>query len=1530
MEVDLTSSDDPPESHDHTKDDDTSLEHTLPLELAHQLPETDSCNKHCVQHESPTEESGTDNLNTDGKPSGKSPCKMQQGAIFSGKILSFCCSECKDDTTYSPNDLLKHFQGVHKGTLPTYPCDLCSFVTNEFSALQRHRIGHRNTLVTCEICNDGVQYSLLLLTRHYTACHSHNGHFRCKKCEFSTRDAGTFVQHIHHHNERIHKCVKCPHVSPTQGELQRHSLVHSGTFPFSCQICGYSAARREYLNKHLTVAHNDEMDRTNKRKAIEDNSGVNSTGLKLLLKKSSSVGGSREPQWMSKLNSLPAIGLLDHNGRLFNPEKTLEDTQHFLERAVGVKKENNKWTKSPLKTEPQCLHPIPPTTPQPKLQEHEISPGSGLLNPTNSNGLTVLMVKNKISIPPNCTTKVMGFKMVDGKKHLVLKVIPTKLEDSTDNEVSDSHIGEDEVKTSSPCSSSSPSIGSLLSLESGETNETGVKNNVTSLIKEESQEVENHIGYQPPLTEENKISFERASEAGQVYNEEAEIKKKTQVSPSASHNVDRLSTTSKDSSSSLRHSSPLHEISLLCEKSSNKITEPANPSATLPVSASELSSAVSETTLSDSTMAEIEPSKDKKVVLSSVMDEPPVSHLTADEITCSDAISHAKFNPEMTADDSAPSSNILQSILSSKTIAEESLIQKPQLENNTCFSNIFSEDCEPCKDKTEQSSPTKSPVEKNAVPDSVAGEEQDSDKVKTLSETTAIKALSSKTVVEESSLFLPNVSYAPNASEFLASDSIVVNCKSPELTTNETPKSNSSPQNKISTGKSTDAKDCNAEVENNSLNSPSQEVFNFHNYSNYSKDTSSSSPDSLQPEEDLTEGMEEEECGEDFGEWSLTLPASPPIPIEKSEEDLEGSKHGGANDKSKERALERVSDSDIEVDECIASVDDSVLPVLPESEQETACSSMSEKKHEDRSAASLNSAVVLGKILEKHSDAIISQQLEKERIKSSTTVQEPVRPTKTTLRILQTPEGKQQMFLQSAETPYAVPVQLKSGAGFKLITKSCSPQINVSYVKPGIETHSKTTGLALTLNGGRIGMSAQSSNGETKGQATVQMAPSGSGNRYFFNAAALKGSLLLSSPVRSSSGEQATNMPQTCYLVQRPHPVTPVSSESTVASSKPVLATRPLLAMPVCTADKSSPLQTGRQAYLVRYISPAKSGILLNNSDGKSTNQGNQVNDSGKNRVFLKILRGPNGTRFLSSTPYTTTSAKKPVYLATSSLQSPCFLMSSNKSLSSVSAGLKLSTISQDPANNLIPAQLILPQSNIQIKSKGDHDVALQRSPLVPCPTRPQRQRKRRRRALFEEMQESSSKTRRISSNTSAEKDATSIWKPVAKDVERTLRLCPFSPLQEIKCPRQNQPVVVLNHPDADIPEVASIMRSVNKYKGEVFKVALSQSTVKALSELNLADPSSTLSKQNASSSSGGATSRPVGVTVQERFFLKLKLKKTNRNKYEVVRSSSVGSEQQSMFCCWFCGRIFNNQEDWICHGQRHLMEATTDWNKLF
>jgi hypothetical protein len=60
-----------------------------------------------------------------------------------------------------------------------------------------------------------------------------------------------------------------------------------------------------------------------------------------------------------------------------------------------------------------------------------------------------------------------------------------------------------------------------------------------------------------------------------------------------------------------------------------------------------------------------------------------------------------------------------------------------------------------------------------------------------------------------------------------------------------------------------------------------------------------------------------------------------------------------------------------------------------------------------------------------------------------------------------------------------------------------------------------------------------------------------------------------------------------------------------------------------------------------------------------------------------------------------------------------------------------------------------------------------------------------------------------------------------------------------------------------------------------------------------------------------------------------MKLKKMSRKKYKVVNAVPRSTEPLLRFSCWFCGRAFSDQEVWIGHGQRHLMESTREWEKL-
>ncbi|NWY74816.1 Z518B protein, partial [Erithacus rubecula] len=149
----------------------------------------------------------------------------------------------------------------------------------------------------------------------------------------------------------------------------------------------------------------------------------------------------------------------------------------------------------------------------------------------------------------------------------------------------------------------------------------------------------------------------------------------------------------------------------------------------------------------------------------------------------------------------------------------------------------------------------------------------------------------------------------------------------------------------------------------------------------------------------------------------------------------------------------------------------------------------------------------------------------------------------------------------------------------------------------------------------------------------------------------------------------------------------------------------------------------------------------------------------------------------------------------------------------------------------------------------------------------------------------------------------------------RRLRLVPLKMNQLIKCPRRNQPVVVLNHPDVDSPEIINVMKTINKYKGQVLKVVLSERT---RSCLGVKRYRKRLTLQNAE----------TGNQAKKQSMLKMKLKKTHKNNYQVVETSPAEA-LQCVFKCWFCGRVYMDQEEWISHGQRHLIEATKGWDVL-
>ncbi|XP_020852731.1 zinc finger protein 518A isoform X1 [Phascolarctos cinereus] len=1406
----------------------------------------------------------------------------EEGMKMSAKILNFSCTKCRDNVRYSPNDLQKHFQLLHCGELPLYPCEMCSFSANDFQSFKQHRLIHRSTLVKCDICNDENVYTLLDLTKHFTVNHCVNGNFQCEKCKFSTKDVGTFVQHIHRHNEIHYKCSKCHHISFTKGEFQQHLFVHSTTVPFSCQYCNYSAAGKDQLLKHVIALHKDQLyakDKLEKEKC-EKRIVKTTAGLKLILRRYK-IGTSRKTLWRQKKESNGNDSYVEKNTQVLKNNKIQikseeqsniwEHLNEEKDEIIHIEKQSQKQDES--ESETRNLLP----TSQCSRPEEGSSSGFGLLK-NAIHGPTVLMMKNnKISVPANYSAKFMGFKMVDGKQHIVIKLLPTNKSNSCSPGLQPD-ITKDNTTDLQHHTAETTGLSTGATLHTSDLNNTICTN------------TSNPLSFSTPLFSGNATLEKEKAVLAQA-------RSKSQTVVGAEKSTPHLSTNSELTAAPLNLTTKIR-ISNNVEAWGSCVTQshPQVLCATVknPVNLESVEVNSVEPKAQYSGMLNNSSINDLNYMPSCNQGSLPFHNYSKMDVldnSCSISVTACENSEESSSSKTAVHQYNLRSEAVLPSVGRNT---NPDL-HQTSPSKICQTYCplnskdtfEPLKNQREVDTEILETVQNMDTQNPHTNINQDLENVAEKSDWEDVSSADSFTMPKITSVFSLQ---SEQASDFL----------SPE--------------------------------ENRLL----QDVLNEKSSVEKGSDMTPNKGIQLHDEPLLkNEGKSDiTECFKGSG-GPYTLPIS--------------SKNVGVGVHTKGLSASNCT-TNAEMD---CEKEKQVLPTPND---------LGDFEKIPRIAG-------VGTLVKTQSDTIITQQLVKDKIQATPENSNGVG----SFHVLSPPinsEPKKTILVQSSPKGFILPLHLASKSGLQLVSgRSLSsanpPGIYMTQGVPSSLLLNKKPGMILRLSNGVLG-SVTNITGERSqifGAAAAKEHDKTPSVRAELKkdspASIICPSTLESRPEMTVSSENSVPF-KGSYIIRNPaeSSVNRISSQNTLPGCQGTKShTLGSVKQPSEAQQKQSLyalLPDGRQAVLLRCVTPNKSQIgpsdLLQN--GTYDHQNHQPKKTGatQQKILLKIIKNPacdisqsvNSPKsslqldIIQSHQTSIAKEKQPVSSSNALLLTDR-LMPANATIATSTAICPIPPQGTVCTTNHPETQLLRCQTDrssgsgfsnrkstrrqiSQIKTHIRHKAS---EPMI---TYKNRNFGPKWRGNLEEWPRKKVMLHRKSKRKTKSEDfhdTFDLYRPrFPKDTIRTLRLFPFSSTQLVKCPRRNQPVVVLNHPDADAPEVVNVMKTIAKFKGHVLKVSLSKRTIQALLEPAYCNISKAITDDFS------AKRHKVLKPVKERFVLKLTLKKTSKNNYQIVKTTSDNT-LKAKFNCWYCGRIFDNQDAWVGHGQRHLMEATRDWHML-
>lgn len=226
----------------------------------------------------------------------------------------------------------------------------------------------------------------------------------CDKCRFTSKDLEQYKKHILQHEEIKFICSYCSFVSYTKGEFQRHLVKHTGTFPYKCEYCDYGAIRNDYVVKHTRRVHGiaNKKQHTGTCGKEEQSSKCLTVPLKAEHFKEDNAGFQKD-----LLNSSSDASFDEAPFEICTVVSVC-----YIDSDETIQNDNfNKVA--------PCCNSIGMHVCHDCSVEVELSPESNMLQP----GLPITVIAPpQLEVVPNSFVQIMEVKMVDGIQKLVLKL----------------------------------------------------------------------------------------------------------------------------------------------------------------------------------------------------------------------------------------------------------------------------------------------------------------------------------------------------------------------------------------------------------------------------------------------------------------------------------------------------------------------------------------------------------------------------------------------------------------------------------------------------------------------------------------------------------------------------------------------------------------------------------------------------------------------------------------------------------------------------------------------------------------------------------------------------------------------------------------------------------------------------------------------------------------------------------------------------------------------------------------------------